>query len=62
MKIQDQRSGCLDEIQYCGQEVIGRTMVEKRLKVFEDMLTVFITIRRYDRKIVNFKAESKGKK
>lgn len=60
VEIQDKRSGRLDEIRRCGREITGRTMDEKRLKAFEDMLVAIL--KQYDdatEKMVNLKAEGK---
>lgn len=50
----------MDEIWRCGREITGRTMDEKRLKAFEDMLVAIL--KQYDdatEKMVNLKAEGK---
>ena len=63
LEIQNQRSGRLDEIRRCGGEITGyRTMDEKRLKAFEDILTAIL--KQYDdvtEKTAKIKAEGKEK-
>ncbi len=52
----------MDEIRRCGGEITGRTMDEKRLKAFEDMLAAIL--RQYDdttEKMAKLKAEGKEK-
>ena len=52
----------MDEIRRCGRKVTGRTMDEKRLKAFEDMLAAIL--KQYDdttEKMAKLKAEGKEK-
>ena len=62
LEIQDQRSGCLDEIRRSCREIARRTMDEKRLKAFEDMLAAIR--KQYDdttEKMAKLKVEGKEK-
>ena len=52
----------MDEIRRCGGEITGRTMDEKRLKAFEDVLAVIL--KQYNdttEKMAKFKADGKEK-